>query len=131
MQYIKEHSSPSLPNMVLFGLNIGNPESAVDLYSQRNPQLYALHIDSKLFPWLDQYQCLSSMYPVFFITRDNQRLGLDRYFSLEKSFKNPYSAYSVRIYTLKKNCNGKTLSLSDTYQSAMNRILQIRSGINE
>ncbi len=129
MQYITEHASPSVPNMVLFGLNIGNPESAVNVYSQKNSQLFGLHIDANFFPGIDQYKCLSSQYPVFFVTRDDQRVGMDKYFVLEKSFPNPYTKYSINIYTLKKDCNGKTLSLSDTYQNAIVRIMQLRSGI--
>jgi uncharacterized membrane protein len=60
MQYIKGHSSSSLPNMVLFALNIGNPESAVDLYSQIDPHLYPLHLDRSFFPDIDEYKCFSS-----------------------------------------------------------------------
>ncbi len=128
MEYIKEHSPTSKLTMVLFGLNIGNPESAVDLYSQRNPQLFGLHIDSKFFPGIEQYECMASKYPAFFVTRDNQLIGMERYFLEEVVFPNPNgNNYSVRIYTLKKNCNGKTLSLSDTYQNSIDRILQLRS----
>lgn len=128
MQYIKTHASATLPNMVLFGLNIGNPESAVDVYSQRDTRLFGLHIDSKFFPGIEQYKCITSQYPVFFVTRDDQRGGMDRYFVLEKSFANPYSKYFINIYTLKKSCKGKTLSLSDTYQGAITRMIQLRSG---
>lgn len=129
MQYIKVHSIQSQPTLVLFGLNAGNPENAVDVYSQKDSQLYALHIASEFFPGVEQYDCLSSKYPTFFVTRNAELAGMDRYFTLEKSFLNPDGKYSVGIYTLKKDCKGKSASLSDFYQGAMERILQIRSGL--
>ena len=128
MRYIKEHSSSSQPSMVVFGLNIGNPESAADLYSQKAPNLAALHIDSKFFQGLDQYQCLTSKYPVFFVTRDGQLAGMDRYFSEEVSFPNPDNTYSVGIYTIKKDCSGNALSLSEIYQGAISKVFEMKSG---
>jgi 4-amino-4-deoxy-L-arabinose transferase-like glycosyltransferase len=126
MEYIREHSSISQPSIILAPLNIGNPESAVDLYSQKSSNLVTLHIDASFFPKLSQYKCLNSEYPVFFVTRDDQRAGMDSYFSLEKSFPNPYSNYSVKIYNLKKNCSGNTLSLSDFYQNTVNFVMQMK-----
>ncbi len=128
MRYIKEHASLSQPTLVVFGFNIGNPESAVDLYSQKSPNVIALHIDSKIFEGIDQYPCMTSKYPVFFVTRNDETLGLDRYFSLEKSFVNPEKTYSVNIYTLKKNCRGNTFVLSDIYQGSINKVIEIKSG---
>lgn len=130
MEYIKEHSIPSQPTLVLFALNSGNPENAVDVYASKDPQLYALHIDAKFFPGIEQYDCLTSKYPAFFVTRYDQRVGMDRYFSvLTKSFPNPDGKYSLGIYTLKKDCKGKAASLSDFYQGAIDRIYQIRAGL--
>lgn len=127
MEYIKANSSTQKPTQVFIAMNAGNPENAVDLYSQRYAYLYALHIRSDFFLNLDQYECLSSDYPVFFVTRNNELAGMDKYFSLRKSFLNPNKTYSIGIYTLKKNCSGKTLSLSKSYQPAMERIQQLRS----
>ncbi len=128
MNYIKERSSPSQPSLIVFGFNIGNPESAVDVYANKSVNLFPLHIDSKLFQGLESYKCMTSKYPMFFVTRNDQRVGLDNYFSLEKSFPNPDKTYSVRIYTLKKNCVGNALSLSELYQPSINKILEMKSG---
>jgi hypothetical protein len=128
MEYITDRTTPTQPTLVLFGLTIGNPESAVDVYSQKNPQLYALHMDSQFFPGIEQYQCLTSDYPVFFVTRMDQLAGMERYFSLEKSFINPDKHYSVRVYTLKKECTGKSLSLSALYQPAINQLHFVKTG---
>jgi hypothetical protein len=128
MEYIKDHSVPAQPTMVLFALNAGNPESAIDVYSNKDPGLYALRIDARFFPGIEQYECLTSKYPMFFVTRYDQRVGMDQFFVLEKSFLNPDGKYSIGIYTLKKDCKGKSASLSDFYEAAMLKISQIRSG---
>jgi len=116
MQYIQEHSTPSHPSLILTANNIGNPETAVFVYAQKNPQLVVLTITANSFPWIDEYKCMNSegiipIVPVFFVTRENQLSGMDRYFSEEKSFVNPDKKYSVRIYTFKKKCSGKTFNL--------------------
>lgn len=128
MVYMNEQSKGQ-PAMVLFGFNIGNPESAVNLYSQRTPNLAPMHTDAQMFAGIEEYECLTSQYPVFLVTRNDQRLGMDRYFTLEKSFLNPDKTYSVSIYTLEKNCTGKSTSLSDIYHPTMNKIFQMKKGI--
>lgn len=126
MSYIKNHSQPGEPTLVLFALNTGNPENAVNIYSQRDAQLYGLHIDRSFFPDIDQYQCFSSKYPTFFVTRYDQQIGLDQFFEQRTIFKNPDQKYYLGIYSHKKNCRGKTLSLSDYYTPAMVTISEMR-----
>lgn len=128
MRYIEENSSGSQASIVMFGANVGNPESAVDLYSQKAPNLVPLYIDSKFYPGINEYECVTSKYPLFFVTRDDQQAGMEKYFTMEKLFLNPDKIYSVRIYTLKKNCSGKTLSLSDMYEGVVNKALEMKSG---
>jgi hypothetical protein len=128
VQYIKDNSNATQPSMVLFGFNIGNPESAIDVYTQKTNNVLALHMDSKIFEGIDQFDCLTSVYPTFFVTRDDQRLGMEKFFTLVKTSYNPDRKYSVRIYSLKKPCAGKTTSLSDIYQPAMNKMMYMRSG---
>jgi hypothetical protein len=125
MQYINHHASLSEPNMVLFGLQVGNPESAVDLYSNKSELLYPFHIDSRFFPGLNQYNCFTSQYPVFFVTRNGQMLGLDRFFTLAASFYTPDKLYAIKIYRL-KNCTGKSISLSTLYQPSINAEQQLK-----
>lgn len=127
--YIKQHSSLEQPTLVVFGLNIGNPESAVDVYASKASNLFPLHIDASFFQNLESYQCMTSSYPLFFVTRNDQLLGLNRYFSLEKSFSTHDPNYSIRIYTLKKDCKGNTLSLSDLYLPAVRQELMIKHGL--
>lgn len=128
MQYIKTHSISSQPTLIFFALNSGNPENAVDAFADKDPQLFPFHIDGKFFPDITQFQCMTSQYPAFFVTRYDQRVGLDQFFVLAKSFPNPDGKYSIGVYTVKKNCKGKAVSLSDLYQDAMIHFQQIRAG---
>lgn len=129
MRYIQDHAQPNQPAMVFIALNAGNPENAVDVYAQKDPRLYVLHIDRRFFPDIGQYQCVSSDYPVFFVTRYDQLVGMDQYFTLEKSFLNPDNEYYLGVYTLKQHCTGQTFSISNFYQPAMMEINNTRSGI--
>lgn len=126
INYIKENSSSSHLVMILLGLGSGNPENAIRLYTQKTSNLVALRTDSKLFQGLDQYECLSSKYKVFFVTRNDQLWGMERYFNEVISYNNPDKLYSVRIYKLNKNCKGNYLSLSDIYQPAIDKVLEMR-----
>jgi len=128
IQYIQAHSVPSQPTMVLFALWTGNPENALDVYSFKSQNLFPLRIDSKLFPNINNYQCMTSSYPLFFVTRDGNLAGMDKYFSLEKTIPTHDPAYSIKIYTLKKDCKGKTVSLSDAYLPLINKELEIKMG---
>lgn len=128
MQYIQEHSIPNKPTLVLFGLNAGNPENAVDVYSEKSTNLFGFHIDSRFFGNLNQIDCMTSSYPLYLVTREDQTLGLQKYFILTKKFDNPDSNYFVGLYTLKNNCNGKSVSLSNFYQSSLLLLSQIRNG---
>lgn len=132
MEYIKSHSSQDSPSLVLFGVNTGNPENAIDLYSQETSNLYPLHIEGSYFQGLNTYTCMTSDFPMFLITRDDQLLGMDRFFTKLTSFASPYnSMYSIGIYTL-KNCKGKpnqsTPSLSKTYYPVLRIEQQYKLG---
>ncbi|MFI5265304.1 MAG: ArnT family glycosyltransferase [Candidatus Levyibacteriota bacterium] len=112
--------------LVGFALNSGNPENAIDVYMAENPHAFSFHMASAFFPNLKKYQCLSSKYPVYFVSRYDQQAGLDGYLVQEKRFQHPYSNYWLSIYALKKNCKGNTLSLSDVYKNALLEERQIK-----
>lgn len=124
--YIKRNSSEDKPTLVLFALNAGNPENAMNLFAQQHKNMFGIYIDAAIFEGLDQIECLSSEYSVFFVTRSVELAGMNRFFELETSFPNPDGKYFVGIYTLKKECGGKTLSLSEFYQPAIERMRQYK-----
>ena len=95
-----------------FAINTGNPESAMLAYFYKNERIKAGYFDSVLFGnKLNNIECLELPVKFYFVSRDGQQAGLNKFFSKIKTFKNPYSDYSIGIYTLKKPCHGKTLKL--------------------
>ncbi len=122
LNFIAESTDSTKPTLVFFAQNAGNPESAVDLFTQKHPNFYGLYIDAAFFPDLAQTQCLSTNYPVFFVTRSVELAGMERFFELAKKCPNPHDQYYVGVYTLKKSCEGNTLSLSDKYQPVIEKM---------
>jgi len=129
MDYIKKNSDPNIPTLIFIGLNAGNPESAVDIYSLKEENLYTFFIDASFFPNLDQYNCFTSEYPTFFITRFDQRKGLDRFFTLAKAFPENHQSddYYIGAYTLERDCLGESLSLSEFYSNQLYRLHSLKT----
>jgi len=46
------------------------------------------------------------------VARDEQLTGLSKFLQKIKTVETPYGKYTIGIYTLKKNCAGKTLNLN-------------------
>src|SRR3989344_3268755 len=94
-------------------LNTGNPESAILTYLYKDANLKSVYLDTRLFkPQFLSFDCLRSPYPLYFVSREEQQGGLNKYLYFKKKFKNPYSNYSVKVYKLRENCSGKTIDLS-------------------
>ena len=103
-------------NNALIGiaLNTGNPKSAMIDYFQKSKNIKVSYLDSQLFgESLNNIKCLKYKDPVYFVSRDEQQGGLNKYFSFLKRFKNPYTDYSVGVYKLSENCSGKTFVIPD------------------
>jgi 4-amino-4-deoxy-L-arabinose transferase-like glycosyltransferase len=126
VQYLEQKSKQSL---IVTGINLnaGNPESAVDVYMDVTPNATSFHMAASMIPNIQSYDCLSSQYPVYYVSRKNQLWGLDKYLVEEKRFYQPYTKdYSIGIYTLKKDCHGKTFSLSEFYKNGIQTELEIK-----
>lgn len=101
--------------IITIGENSGNPESAMFDYFYRNPNVQVVYFDSRLFgPSLSSLDCFSTSIPLYFVAREEQLVGLDKYLQKIKTIKNPYSTNTIGIFNLKKNCKGKTLKLQIT-----------------
>lgn len=93
--------------------NSGNPESAFQAYFNKNKNAKVVYMDSKLFEVdVNNYDCMSTGRKTYFVSRDNQQAGLEKFFTKIKEIKNPYGSNWISIYTLKKNCKGKTLEVA-------------------
>lgn len=98
--------------IITIGENTGNPESAMLAYFYKNNNVKVVYFDSRLFgPTLSKLDCFNSDIPLYFVSREEQLVGLDKYLQKIKTFNNPYGKNTIGIYVLKKNCKGKTLKL--------------------
>lgn len=111
ISFIKEKTGS---NKAFIGVaeNTGNPESAMMIYFNKNKNIKTVYMDSKLFgDSINTLSCLTSKTPIYFVSRDNQQAGLEKFFQKIKTIKNPYGVNSIGIYILKENCKGKSLEL--------------------
>ena len=97
---------------VATAVNIGNPESAMHVYFHKKRNVKVGYFDRQLFSdQLDQYDCITSRVPFFFVSRDEQQAGLNKYFEEIDRVRHPIDTYSLGLYTLKKNCKGTTITV--------------------
>jgi len=94
--------------------NTGNPESAIAIYFNymKTPNAKSTYFDARLIgSALNDYQCLTYKNDFYFVSRENQLAGMGRFLQKLTTIKNPYGTNTIGIYTLKKNCKGKTFDL--------------------
>jgi hypothetical protein len=92
--------------------NTGNPESAMLSYFNRSANIKVVYFAPEAFPPnLNEYNCLSLDAPLYFVARDQQQAGLEKFLEKIKTVRNPYGKNTIGIYTLRKNCVGKSLIL--------------------
>jgi 4-amino-4-deoxy-L-arabinose transferase-like glycosyltransferase len=93
--------------------NTGNPESAVIVNYYKNPNVRSVYFDSRLLPpEIMKYDCIDIGVPLYFVSRDNQLVGLDKFLINVKFIKDPYGKNITGIYKLKTNCKGKVATLN-------------------
>lgn len=98
-------------------LNSGNPESGLIVLTLKNPNIQFSYLDASLFGnGLKQIDCLKSRTPVFFISREEQQGGLNKYLEQVTFIKNPYGTNRLGIYQLKKKCSGKTVDINPNFK---------------
>lgn len=106
--YVQEQLGSSA-GYVFVRRDAGNPESLV-LYSfHKNERVVATYFDAIEIPVLEQLNCIESVQPVFFISRDRHLGGTERFWQEQKRFEN--AASSVGVYVPKTGCQGGVLEL--------------------
>lgn len=75
----------------------GNPEDTILLYAAKIPGMSTMFFDPKMEEFPNLVRKYSSI-PMYFITRDHQTAGLDKYLLLLQEFKKPNSQESVKVY---------------------------------
>jgi len=110
IQYISDKHQKALAGV---RLDAGNPENAVFAYLQSSKNIAPMYFDQKLFGnRLEGVDCLETKIPFYFISRDRQLAGLDKYLIEEKLFYKPEKESYVGVFRLKKDCQNNTLILN-------------------
>lgn len=94
-------------------LNTGNPESAVIAYFHKHPNVLTGYFDIAMFKDVDlsQYSCVTAALPIYFVSRDEQLAGLDRFLFKRISYENPHSPNSFGIYRAQIPCKERPFYL--------------------
>ncbi len=112
ISFIRQQPSEA-KKFVGFALNTGNPESALLVYFRKSNAIGAGYLDRKLFEQdLTAFDCIASSSQIYFVSREEQLAGLDSFLHKIKTIYNPHGDNTVGIYTLKPDCEGKTLTLN-------------------
>jgi 4-amino-4-deoxy-L-arabinose transferase-like glycosyltransferase len=97
-----------------FALNAGNPESAIIAYFKKSKNIQTGYLDNQLLadqPKDAVCMAMEGQERLYFVSRDEQQAGLNKYFVKLKTFKNPYGQNSIGIYATRENCVGKTIKV--------------------
>lgn len=90
--------------------NTGNPESGLQIYFRKETNPRLVYFDASLFQVnVNDYDCLVTGAETYFVARDNQQAGLEKFFVKINTINNPYGENTIGIFKLKKECKGKAL----------------------
>lgn len=105
------------PVIIATAINSGNPEAALIDYLKVWPGFTSSYLDSRDFgPELNSADCLSSGIPVYFLARQQQIAGLDKFLAPVTVIHAPDTSDFHTIYTLKTGCPPeKTFTLTGSY----------------
>lgn len=62
-------------------LQTGNPESSVIMNFEKNNKVHAAYFDSQSLGSLNSFDCLTVDHPVYFVSRNEELVGLDKFFN--------------------------------------------------
>lgn len=110
VSYLK-NISQGKPTILAVRVDAGIPEDAVFTYFQDSKNYLPVYFDTTIYPDLENYDCIHSAIPFYFVSRDLNFNGMDRFLIEEKRFYKPEDKHFIGIFKLKDNCEGKTLEI--------------------
>jgi 4-amino-4-deoxy-L-arabinose transferase-like glycosyltransferase len=100
--------------IIAMALHTGNPESGVIINFMKNKNIILSYIDAGLIDNISEYDCIFSPIPFYFVSREDDQAGLNKFLKQIYYQKNPVSGFGIGIYALKTPCHGKTFRLIGT-----------------
>jgi hypothetical protein len=103
------------PIIIGIALNVGNPEGALLVFLRRNPNIVMTYMDAQMLGGVTKnFDCLTSQTPLYFLAREKQQAGLDKFFTPVATITNSYNSDYHTVYTLNPDCTGKTFPIALT-----------------
>ncbi len=93
--------------LVMFAENTGNPESAVNIYFEKNKNIQTGYMQSSYFgDQLKNYTCIieKNGTPMYFVSRSSYLAGLEKFITQIDTIKLPESQEFIGIYRVNNDC---------------------------
>lgn len=90
------------PGVVAVRADAGNPESSVFMYLNGDPELQPLFLDTTIAPLLTNYECVATNRPLYFVSRDTQLGGMERFMIEKARIHKPEQQSFLGLYTLRQ-----------------------------
>lgn len=115
VKYLKDKTKQG-PIFIGLAVHSFNPESGIWNYFRKDPNAVTSYLDAKTFPpgTLNQVECLSVDRPLYFVAKQNDTAGLEKFLGKITIITNPYNSDYSTIFTLKTPCTGPTLYLDSS-----------------
>jgi 4-amino-4-deoxy-L-arabinose transferase-like glycosyltransferase len=86
-------------------LDAGNPEDAVYLYLSKVKNIKVIYLGINMIKNSENIKFITSNYPIYFITRENQLAGMDKFLIEKARFIKPDNLSAVVVYEIKTLSN--------------------------
>lgn len=91
-------------------LYTGNPESAIMVWFVKSKVITLGYLDRSLLgDSINGVECIKADVPVYFVSKENDVAGLEKYLQNITYLKNSYNKNAIGIWKLKEQCKGKSL----------------------
>ena len=94
-------------------IDAGNPENAIFTYYAQTKDIKPIYLDANINQNISEFNCIKSSFPIYFISRDQQLAGLDKFLIPVKKFYKPEKKSFIGIYRVKSECQSKILTIDE------------------
>ena len=94
-------------------IDAGNPENSIFTYYAQSKDIKPIYLDANVNQNISKFNCIKSSFPIYFVSRDQQLAGLDKFLILVKKFYKPEKKSFIGIYKVKSECQSKILTIDE------------------
>jgi 4-amino-4-deoxy-L-arabinose transferase-like glycosyltransferase len=112
IRYIEAVSKKQQRIFVGESLYTGTPESAVMVWFEKNRKVTVGYLDRRILgDQVDSFNCLQTDIPVYFLSKDRDVAGLEKFLENLTFLKNPYNTNKIGIWKVRTSCEGKAMKV--------------------